>query len=92
MGDIEHWTIWLMPDSEWPFCVERGISERQIAGVERVEVVRADLYRGAVADERERIINRIRHMACVTLPDDVSRTALTIEKVAAVIAREGGQS
>jgi hypothetical protein len=42
MNAIEHWTIWLMPGSRYPYCVERGNSERHIAGVEHVDVVPAE--------------------------------------------------
>jgi hypothetical protein len=46
----------------------------------------------ARADERQRIVERLLHAANLLDPDEVSRTALTLEKMAAVLVVEGGQA
>lgn len=45
---------------------------------------------GAVADERQRIIERLLHAANLVDPDEVSRTAATLEKMAMLLTVEGG--
>jgi tRNA threonylcarbamoyladenosine modification (KEOPS) complex Pcc1 subunit len=41
------------------------------------------------ADERQRIVERLLHAANLLDPDEVSRTALTLEKMAMVLVIEG---
>jgi len=49
----------------------------------------ADAVAAARADERQRIIERLLHAANLLDPDEVSRTAVTLEKMAAVLVVEG---
>lgn len=54
-------------------------------------VAARDQHRGAVSVERERIVARVRHAASLLDDGDVSRTVLTLEKMAAIIEHERGQ-
>jgi DNA-binding transcriptional ArsR family regulator len=46
----------------------------------------------AVANERQRIVERLLHAANLVDPDELSLTAVTLEKMAMVLVAEGGQS
>jgi hypothetical protein len=62
-------------------CVQRSrLTNREVADT-LAETVRVD---------RKQTIDRILHLATVTPPGDESRTALTIEKVALILAFELG--
>jgi hypothetical protein len=78
MSEIERYTIWLMPDSRWPYSVERGSSEREIAGADRVEVVPAGRLREAAEALREvaRLLDRSTQTGAA--PTDAEWAALTI--------------
>jgi hypothetical protein len=64
-----------------------------LGAFERAKVNDADptTTQGAVADERQRIIERLLHAANLLDPDEVSRTAVTLEKMAMILTVEGGQ-
>jgi hypothetical protein len=60
-------------------------------GVE-VDVVPVSRLGQVRADERQRIVDRLLHAANLLDPDEMSRTALTLEKMAMVLVVEGDVS
>lgn len=77
---------------EPPVECPNGICDRlQIAewDVQTLITERDAAIAAALMDERQRTVERILHAANLLDPDEVSRTAVTLEKMAMVLVSEG---